>query len=98
MPEKASAPDSPKHSMTPEQYEEAKALYESGRHSPLSIARCLTGVSYREIEAAFDWPAAPVDNRPEAYKKWLTSQPWVWRPDNQNPTEAPWERTTREFY
>jgi hypothetical protein len=84
--------------MTPEQHAEAKALYETGRHSAMSIARCIDGVSRREIEAAFDFPGHPTDNRPEGYKKWLQSQPWVWRPDNQNPTEAPWERTSREFY
>lgn len=84
--------------MTPEWHDEAKALYETGRHSALSISRCLDGVSHREIEALFDFPAHPQDDRPAAYKAWLLNQPWVWRPDNQNPTEAPWERTTREFY
>jgi hypothetical protein len=64
----------------------------------MAIARCLTGVNFREIEAAFDFPKHPEDNRPESFKKFLLSQPWVWRPDNQQPTEAPWERTTREFY
>jgi hypothetical protein len=84
--------------MTPENYEAAKRLYETGRHSALSIARCLTGVSFREIEAAFEFPAHPVDNRPESFKEFLRSQPWVWRPDNQNPTEAPWERIAREYH
>ena len=84
--------------MTSEQFEEAKRLHATGRYSAMAISRCLTGVSYREIEAAFEFPEHPADNRPESYKEFLRSQPWVWRPDNQDPTEAPWERTTREFY
>ena len=80
--------------MTPDWYDEAKALYETGSHSALSISRCLDGVSYREIESLFDFPKHPENNgMSPGFYKWLMEEcPYTWRPDNQNPPDAPWSR------
>jgi hypothetical protein len=84
--------------LEPTWYARAKELFEAGTHSALSIARCLDGVHYREVEEAFDWPPAKPKRFSDAYWEWHKQQPWVWRPDNREPIEAPWERLSREFY
>lgn len=79
--------------MTPDQKNEAELLWRRG-YTPLSIARCLTGVSYREIEAAFDFSH---QKHPEnfgftaGFAKWLMEEcPYTWRANNPNPADAPW--------
>jgi hypothetical protein len=77
--------------MTKYEHDEVAALLERG-HSPLSAARCMTSVSYSEIESTFGSVPYPEDRVSPAFKDWLMQQPWIWRPDNQNPIAAPWER------
>jgi hypothetical protein len=80
--------------MTNDQKVEIKELLDRG-HSPLSAARCIDGVDYREIEEYFGAVPRPADWMSPALRAWWTQQPWVWRPDNRNPTTAPWERLVR---
>lgn len=61
-------------------------------YSNLSIARCLSGVSYLEIEAQFGPMPHAGDRMSPAVRDWWHQQPWVWRPDNKQPMEASWER------
>ena len=79
--------------MTPEQRQEAAELYAIG-YSDLSIARCLTGVNYKDIEALFDFPAHPENfGFTKGFARWLMEEcPYTWRPDNQNAPNAPWSR------
>jgi hypothetical protein len=78
----------------PDQLAEIKQLLDRG-HSPLSAARCLTGVDYRDIEAQFGSIPHPPDRLSPALRGWWNQQSWVWRPDNRNPTTAPWERIVK---
>lgn len=81
--------------MTPEQKAEAASLLIQG-HTPLSASRCMTDVSWQEILEEFP-DAAPkhTPSKSPALMEWWIQQPWVWRPDNQNPIEAPWERLVK---
>lgn len=77
--------------MTPDQESEIRRLRGCGM-SLFYISTCIDGVTYREIEDLLGpEPHAP-DRMPPALREWWMRQPWVWRPDNTNPTEAPWER------
>lgn len=82
------------HIMTPDQLTEAKELLDRG-HSPMSAARCMSGVTYRQIADAFGEVSHPTDRMSPALRKWWWQQPWVWRPDNREPVEAPWERVKK---
>jgi hypothetical protein len=79
--------------MTFDQMQQAAAMHSRG-HSALSIARCLTGVSYREIEQHFDFPECPEHfGFTAGFAKWLKEDcPYTWRPDNQDAPDAPWSR------
>lgn len=83
--------------MTEEQMIEARRLHEAGR-SHLEIARCLTGVTHRQVEIML----GPMPHKPDwmapKLRAWWMQQPWVWRPDNPNPIEAPWERVSNEWF
>lgn len=81
--------------MTPEQKADVASLLIEG-HTPMSAARCFSGISYLEILEEFP-DAAPKHkpSKPPALWDWWIKQPWVWRPDNQNPIEAPWERIVK---
>ena len=83
--------------MTPAQETEIRRLRENGA-SLLYIARCVDGVSYREIEDLFGPEPHPQDHMSPKLRQWWMQQSWVWRPDNQQPTEAPWERVSREWF
>lgn len=83
--------------MTPDQATEARALRAAG-HSNLSITRCLSGVTHHEVEDLLGAMPHPPDHMSPALRAWWMQQPWVWRPDNQNPIEAPWERVSREWF
>lgn len=65
-------------------------------YTPLSIARCLTGVSYKEIEAKFDFDNQkhpPYCGHSPGFFKWLMEDcPYTWRPSNPAPKDAPWSR------
>lgn len=79
--------------MTELQEAEVRRLRAAGR-SLFYISACVDGVTYREIEDLLGpEPSAP-DHLSPALRAWWMQQPWVWRPDNQNPIEAPWERLT----
>lgn len=69
-------------------------------HSPMSIARCLTGVSYKEIEAEFDFGHQTHPSHcgfSEGFYRWLMDDcPYTWRPDNTNAPDAPWSRAAHE--
>lgn len=83
--------------MTPELELNVRELRGKG-YSLCYISACVDGVSYREIEDLLGpEPHAP-DRFSPALRQWWMQQPWVWRPDNQNPIEAPWERITNELY
>lgn len=60
----------------------------------LGIARCLDNVDYREIEQLLGERKPAPDPFSPALRSWWMQQPWTWRPDNLNPTTAPWERLT----
>jgi len=79
--------------MKPEQLQEAKELHALG-YSALSIARCLTGVNYKEIEELFDFPEFPKHfGFTEGFAKWLMEEcPYTWRLNNPEAPEAPWSR------
>jgi len=79
--------------MTPEQLQEAKELHAIG-YSALSIARCLTGVNYKEIEEHFDFPEHPEHfGFTKGFAKWLMEDcPYTWRPNNPDAPNAPWSR------
>ena len=79
--------------INPEQLIEIKQLLDNG-HSPMSAARCMTNISYRDIEEKFGSIPCPPDRFSPALRNWWLQQPWVWRPDNQKPITAPWERIT----
>lgn len=83
--------------MTTTQIDEIFRLRENGA-SLLYISRCVDGVSYREIEDLLGPEPHPQDHMPPKLRQWWMQQPWVWRPDNQQPIEAPWERVSREWY
>ncbi len=83
--------------MTPTQEAEIRRLRENGA-SLLYISRCVDGVSYREIEDLLGPEPHPQDRMPPKLRQWWMQQPWVWRPDNLQPTEAPWERVSREWF
>ena len=76
---------------------EVRRLHEAG-YSHLEITRCLTGVKHREIEAMLGLFEGKPDHMSPKLRAWWMQQPWVWRPDNMNPTEAPWERVSNEWF
>lgn len=77
--------------MTDKQRAEVEQLMVQG-HSPLSAARCMANIPYREIEEEFGTVPHPADIFSPALRHWWNQQPWIWRPDNKNPIEASWER------
>lgn len=82
--------------MTPDQRERAELLWRRG-NSALTIARCLTGVDYREIEAEFDMTKYIPPSKPrftDGFMDWLWNEcPYTWRKGtNENPPDAPWSR------
>lgn len=82
--------------MTDTQLAEIVRLKAKG-YSNCYVSACVDGVSYREIEEQFPTPPSK-DRMSPKLREWWTQQDWVWRPDNQSPTEAPWERVSREWY
>lgn len=82
--------------MTELQHAEVSKLKAKG-YSNLYISACVDNVSYQQIEAAFP-TQYPGERFSPAYQAWRMQQPWVWRPDNKQPTEAPWERISREWF
>lgn len=82
--------------MAPDLLTKAQRLIDAG-HSPMSAARCLDGVSYRDIELHI-WKPEHKPTRTPKLEAWWMQQPWCWRPDNTEPIEAPWERVTREWF
>lgn len=83
--------------MTEAQIAEARRLRAAGR-SNMEIARCITGVGYRAVEDLLGpMPHTSAGFSP-ALQAWWYQQPWVWRPDNQTPIEAPWERISYERF
>ena len=83
--------------MTTTQIDEIRRLRENGA-SLLHISRCVDGVSHREIEDLLGPEPHPQDHMSPKLRQWWMQQSWVWRPDNQQPTEAPWERVSREWF
>jgi len=83
--------------MTEAQVAEARQLRAAG-HSNLSVARCISGVGLRAVEDLLGPMPHPPDRLSPALRAWWMQQPWVWRPDNQTPIEAPWERVSREWF
>jgi hypothetical protein len=83
--------------MTEDAKADVLALHAKGR-SNCYISACVDGASYREIEDLLGAPVATPDIFSPALRAWWNQQPWVWRPDNTEPIEAPWERVSREFY
>ena len=83
--------------MTELQHQEVLALKQRG-YSHCYISACVDGVSYREIEDLFGPMPHPKDHMTPKLREWWWQQPWVWRPDNTNPIEAPWERVSREWF
>lgn len=79
--------------MTEAQETEIRRLRTAGR-SLLYISACVDGVTYRQIEALLGSEPVKSDWMSPALRAWWMQQSWVWRPDNKNPTEAPWERLT----
>lgn len=77
--------------MSPQQEAEIRRLRDAGR-SLLYISACVDGVSYREIEDLLGPEPQKPDHLSPALRRWWMQQPWVWRPDNKDPIEAPWER------
>lgn len=81
--------------MNSEQIKEAIFMKAKG-YSAMSIARCLTGVHYKEIEEHFGdtWPKhPPYGGMSPAFYKWLMEDCiYTWRPNNQNAPDAPWSR------
>ena len=83
--------------MTPAHETEIRRLRDKDA-SLLYISRCVDGVSYAEIVNLLGPESHPQDHMPPKLRQWWTQQPWVWRPDNQQPIEAPWERVSREWF
>lgn len=83
--------------MTEAQITEARQLRAAG-HSNLSVTRCLSDVRLQEVEDLLGPMPAHADQFSPALRVWWNQQPWVWRPDNQAPAEAPWERVSREWF
>jgi len=83
--------------MTTAQIDEIYRLREKGA-SLFYISCCLEGVSYREIVDLLGPEPHPQDRMSPKMRQWWMQQPWVWRPDNQQPIEAPWERVSRELF
>lgn len=77
--------------MTSAQEAEICALHAKGC-SLYYIATCVDGVTYQEVENLLGMPTPNPDKFSPALRAWWNQQPWVWRPDNRNPIEAPWER------
>lgn len=79
--------------LSPERMAAAADLLASG-HSPMSAARCLNDVNYRQIEEAFGpVPHPPFCGHSPGFYKWLMDDcPYTWRPNNPNPEAAPWSR------
>ena len=82
--------------MTTAQETEIQRLRAKG-YSNLYISACVDGVSYRELEDKYPTPPH-VDRMAPKLREWWMQQDWVWRPDNKNPIEAPWERVSREWF
>lgn len=80
--------------MTPEQRTTILEL-EARNLSHYYISACVDGVSFGEIEDFLGPKAHPKDPMSPALRSWWMQQPWVWRPDNQIPSEAPWERLVK---
>ncbi len=83
--------------MTPTQESEIRELAGKG-YSHLYISACVDGVSYREIEGLLGPLPHKADPFSVKLREWWMQQPWVWRPDNKEPIEAPWERVSREWF
>jgi hypothetical protein len=83
--------------MTDLQQSEIRELQARG-YSNLFISACVDGVSYREIEDLLGPMPHTEDRFPPKLREWWNQQPWVWRLDNTQPTEAPWERVSREWF
>jgi len=67
-----------------------------GGHTLLSASRCIGGGSYSAIQKVFSDPYAHTPTRAELDPSGAWAQhSWIWRQDNQNPTEAPWERIVK---
>ena len=80
--------------MTEAQTAEIHRLRRLGRSLPY-ISACIYGVSYHEIEELCGPEKHPADLMSPALRTWWMQQPWVWRPDNPCPIEAPWERLVK---
>ena len=65
-------------------------------HTLMSASRCIGSNSYGAIRQAFPepYPHTPTRAELDPSGAWM-QHPWIWRQDNQNPTEAPWERTVK---
>jgi hypothetical protein len=83
--------------MTEAVKDEILALHAKG-YSNGYISNCVDGATWREIEDLLGSPQTHPDLMSPALRAWWMQQPWVWRPDNQEPIEAPWERVSREWY
>lgn len=83
--------------MTPEHESTVRELRGKG-YSLCYISACVDGANYREIEDLLGPEPHTSDRFSSALRQWWVQQPWVWRPDNQNPIEAPWERITNELH
>jgi len=84
--------------MTEEQIKEATMMKAKG-YSAMSIARCLTGVHYKEITEYFGdtWSKhQPHGGFSPGFYKWLMEECiYTWRPNNPNPPDAPWSRIVK---
>jgi hypothetical protein len=83
--------------MTPEHQSEVQRLRGKG-YSLCYISACVDGVSYHEIEDFLGPEPHSGDWMAPALREWWMQQPWVWRTDNTNPIEAPWERISYEHF
>jgi hypothetical protein len=83
--------------MTDATKEEILKLHAKG-YSNCFISACVDNATYYEIEDLLGAPKPGPDQMSPALRAWWLQQPWVWRPDNTEPIEAPWERVSREWY
>lgn len=77
--------------------DEILALHAKG-YSNMFISACVDGATFYEIEELLGSPKPSPDRFSPALRAWWNQQPWVWRPDNTEPVEAPWERVSYELY
>lgn len=83
--------------MTDAVKEEILKLHAKG-YSNCYISACIDAASLRDIEDLVGCPQPAPDKLSPALRAWWMQQPWVWRPDNPEPIEAPWERVSYELY